>query len=366
MKYQCIIYVALFYVFYLAYLLFAARGTLPLSNYQDLAAYFRQSGAWDIIKKGIWQAVIFAVIAAPWLNFSLFRMGHLERLLAEGFQWPAFSHHVDWGFTPEGIWRSGKFAEIVFAPIAVLFQFRFFSLFALIPVIAYFASKSRKESFMARNMHMALFVLAVYLFSTFGMSQHQLRYAMNMLPFIAVFMVQGVVQFSEFVASRFKLASLFVFIIIAALFVYSDMGIASGHNAEFGKIDNEIVDYFKQQPLPRAVINLRPRGEYTRNYYYSPDMFIFKMISAKPEFNPARIPQIVQYIDWENALEVDRKYEGFLASLNSADQKLDVYVVMFNFSSYSNLVVPVSRILGAYNWSRAELENWVVYRRPAS
>jgi len=366
MKYQGIMYVTLFYILYILYLLFANRHKANISDYQDTFLYLKESGAWNIIKKAFWQAVVFIIFAGPWIYFALFKQSHLKRLIWEGLQLPVFSYSVDWGFTPAGEWSFGTLGKILFAPGSLIYYTKFFALFALIPVLAYIFSKARKETFMAKHMPVFLWILAVYIVFSFVLSQHQLRHAIQMVPFVIIAMVAGIVEFSGFIRRKadFTKAFAIIFIIIAAVFVNVDIGIAKSHMNDFGEIDNEITNHFKKEHLPRIVINLRARGENQKDYYYSPDMFMFKIIPTESEFNPSKIQQIVQYLNWEGMIEENEQYKQVLESLNNIDQSLSVYIVMYRFSSHENMIVPVTEILEGYNWEKQELTNWIVYKRP--
>ena len=362
MKYQGIMYVTLFYILYILYLLFANKEKAHISNYQDVFLYIKESGAWRIFKKGFWQAIVFVIFAGPWVNFALFKQGHLKRLIWEGLQLPVFSYSVDWGFTPAGEWSQGFLGKALFAPVSMIYYSKFIALFALIPVLIYIFSKDKKEAFIGKHMPIFIWILSVYLVFSFVLSQHQLRHGIQMVPFIIIAMVAGIIEFSNFIRNKvgFRVFAL-IFIITAAIFVAVDIGIANSHMNDFGKEDNEIIQYFKEQPLPRLVVNLRPRGEYTKNYYYSPDMFMFKAISSANEFKPDKIPQIIMYANWEDALEVDQQYIPFRNSVNDAD--LNRYIVMFRFASHDNLIVPVSEFLNNISWTSDELENWIIYKR---
>lgn len=340
MKYQTIIYAAAFYLLAIIY-------------------YWWTEKKWpgELFKTGFIQGLIFLVLGFWWIKFSLFDYGFLQKLfdLSIGYQEPQW-------FSP-----SYTFAYL----INTVKETTYLALLALIPIIVWFIKK--KDSFLSRNKQLFLLILAIYLAATILISSRHFRYAIQVLPFVFILMVQGLDELSNWIQNKIKskpFPYLFIIlmILLTAVSAYASYGLMSEQIEKRGVYSYELSDYLAEITGPRLVLNVDADLEEGRSYYsdgtayyYNQDLFIFETMMANDRqgfHNPKKMDQIVQLAPAKALTD----YDDFAGQLQQLSSQMKIVVVLFKKSNPNFIDLDkFEAALQEQGFEKTELQWYYVY-----
>lgn len=323
MKYQTVVFAVIFGAVYGLYIIIRQIRKEKISNYEDVLKAIKESGAYTLIWDYIIAGIIFFILGWWWIKFSLIDHGMLEKIKYEGLG------RVTW---QQNGWQYplNQLTKFLHIPLEFLALNTFVWLFAIIPFVARYTWK-KKDTFLKENSNMIIYVITIYLFFTYIMAHHELRYAVHIFPMVAIFAIKGIKDLSELVLKNKKQSNIIFFtaiIVILGFFIIKDYQKTVYFIDTFGAEVNDVPEYILSKPDPKFIINIKGDGMRTTNYYYSPELYVFKFMANKGEYNPKRINHQYAYTYWTQ-LEPNDAYLGFVEQLDQTSTQAPVYVFMF-------------------------------------
>jgi 4-amino-4-deoxy-L-arabinose transferase-like glycosyltransferase len=340
MKYQNMIFAVLFVAIYVLVLCFR-QWRLDRS----LANAIVNSGSWKIIKQFFIVGVIFLLLGGWWLKFSLYDFGMFNRVFFEGMQ------------------RGAASKDYFFYVTETAKTTYFLLLFAIVPLLLWIRDRS---SFLAQHWNLLLFMVVVYTFATFFISNQKIRYMIAGIPFLFMLIVQGINEFAMIVSSRLKHikpAYLVAAITLAFLlpFAWQDVQVANARMTDYGKYNTEVLDYIKAMPDPKLLVYPKGGGQRSVNYYATPDLFSFEAMVARKEFNPKNMHHLVDIRFWDGDLE--NNPQPYFKWLNATSSQVQTAVFIFRYEPDSSLLPAMSRELPAMGFVPRNLTYFTVFEK---
>lgn len=329
MKYQTMIFAVIFGLVYSLYLIFKEMDKTKVKSLKSFFAILNSSGAtqlfWDYVLAGI----IFLLLGWWWIKFSLIDHGMFEKIKYEGLGRETWQQN-GW------LYPINPITKLFYIPLEFLALNTFVWLFAAVPFILSAwkrVSKGKGSTFVKENPHLWIYVLVVYIFFTYIMAHHELRYAVHIFPMVAIFAVEGIRNISQMITSNKKHALTLFFIIffaISTFFIIKDYHKTQYYLNTFGAESNELPKYILSKPDPKFIINIKGDGMRTINYYYSPELYVFKFMAYKQEHDPRKINHQYIYTYWTQLGQGDM-YIRAADQMSQISKKMDVYVFMFKY-----------------------------------
>ncbi len=320
MKYPTIIYMICFGVIYSIFLVIKKKKEVKVENYEDIFKILKQSGVYTLILEFIIIGIIFLMLGGWWLKFSLFDHGMFGRVMLEGMEREVWQQ-LGWKYPVNALTK----------PFAALLEIMAVNswvwLLCLVPFI--YRIFWKKDGFLKENANLWMFILGVYVFYTFGMSHHEIRYAIQFFPMIGILAVKGMQDIAGII---YKKKEMIITLLIIALsigfFAYKDYGTTKYYLDTYGAEENAVPNYILSKPDPKIIINVKGYGARTVNYYYSPELYVFKFMAQKGVSDPNKIMHSYQYIYWDQ-LEQDDQYKAFSQQIAQQAGQVPVYIFMF-------------------------------------
>ncbi|MCK4589182.1 MAG: hypothetical protein KAT77_01980 [Nanoarchaeota archaeon] len=332
MKYQSLIYVAIFYFLYVLYLWVKDR-KFPVYTLQSV----------------IMQGIIFFLISIWWIKFSLFDYGMLNKILGldvvgASSQWFSFSYLASF-------------------LIDTLTYTQYIVLFTLPPLFLWFLK--RRESFLSKNARLFILIFSIYLVATFLLTIRHFRYMIHAVPFIFILVVKGVDDVSNFIKTKFNFKYLFFILlaILVALSGFLSFNLMKNQIQGYGIYNTELVEYMASIPNPKYLINFDGDMKSGAGYYYNPDLFIFEAMMVNDKIgihNPKFMQQHVQYVRYNMVQD----YSQFANQLSQTSQQIKTIVIIFK-NSNPNLfdLVEMDKALIEKEFEKKELTWYYVYEK---
>jgi hypothetical protein len=353
-KYHMLVYVVAFAVLYGMYLLtkqYRQRHSF------SLRPLFVDSGFSQLFKNMVIIGVIFLLIGGWWLKFSL-----LDNQMYTKMTWMVSNKEENFGYPDDWPYRQLLFGlanKIFFTPLAVLYWTGFLLPLAFLPLLF----KAKREWY-SENIRMIFFILAVYVANNFLMTDHKFRYSSNMFPFVFLFIMAGVVALNDFFTTRFNTKFSLIIIVILAIIplVFSHAKI---RNIEldtyaFGRENHELIDYFKQKPDPKLLINVKGYDIKLVKYAHSPDLFIFSAMLINKEHDPVRMQQYVQYLEW---IALEPQYKQLAAEMNRTSYQIPTYIAMFKYEPDHKIEKLGTELEKVYEFKVTNFTYYYVYEK---
>lgn len=336
MRYQNLIFSTLFIAVYFCLL---------------VAKDFRtRVGFWDSRALGIFRdyavvMIIFLLLGGWWLKFSLIDNNMLQRVFFEGMQRQTGTNHF---------FYLAETAKMTY----------FAALFAFVPIIGWL--RNRRDSFLSQNWQLLLFVLVSFIFATFFITNQQLRYMIAALPFLFVLIVQGIYEAASFLhqlirAIEPRYFSVAIALVFAVLYVMHDRNLADRKLFESGMENSEIRDFIMSAQDPKLLVYIKGGGVRSVNYMNTPDLFVFRAMTARRESDPNRMKQLVDMKFWEGDLEYNTA--AYIQWLNQTSSNIPTYVFVFRYEPESPLLGAMSRLLPAIGFASKNLTYYTVFER---
>lgn len=339
MKYHSLIYVFIF--------------ILILSLYELLKKIkYKTQFNFIYIKKFISQSIIFIILSFWWLKFSLFDQHFLKRVFFEGLG-HKFYDYTFWHFSLGK--NLGLITQIIYYPLSLIYHtnyialFIIFSLRNLIPKVLKFDDEIKIK--------ILFFVIAVYLFATFGLGNNQLRYAIHMVPFVTILVIDGILRFASWLRTKLKINLSIIFGLICIALILSDIHHTFSYIEKRGKQTNELYNYFLTQPEPRLVIYMHGFENFTTSNF----QVAFNLMRTKKEYNPKYMQTYFRWVSYETLFN-DKVYKNFIDNLNSLPIKKIIVVPQHTYH-IEGFLKKFDKDLLSKNFSRINLTHFTLYTK---
>ncbi|MFH0979309.1 MAG: glycosyltransferase family 39 protein [Candidatus Woesearchaeota archaeon] len=328
MKYQNLIFASLFMAIY-TIILFVTRWD------KDFFSTLKSSGAWSIVKRYTLIVLVFLLLGGWWLKFSLIDSGMFQRVFFEGMQRQTTGDVFFY------------FKELAFTT--------FFAVF--LAVVPFVMPKSR--SYFKDNWHVLLFILVTLGFATFFISNQKIRYMIAAVPFIFIFMVQGLSELTLLLKRFYPYAFTSLVVLLLVPFVLKDIAIMDSRVKEYGSLNSEVVDFIKSIPDPKLLVYPKGGGKRSVNYTATPDLFAFEAMTAKKDFNPKNMRQLVEIDFWDGGIE--NNPAAYFTWLNQT--QLPTYVFVYRYEPDSTLLQATTLVLPTLGYTTKNLTYFIVFQR---
>jgi hypothetical protein len=174
----------------------------------------------------------------------------------------------------------------------------------------------------------------------------------------------GVVALNDFFTTRFNTKFSLIIIVILAIIplVFSHAKI---RNIEldtyaFGRENHELIDYFKQKPDPKLLINVKGYDIKLVKYAHSPDLFIFSAMLINKEHDPVRMQQYVQYLEW---IALEPQYKQLAAEMNRTSYQIPTYIAMFKYEPDHKIEKLGTELEKVYEFKVTNFTYYYVYEK---
>ncbi|MBI4451031.1 glycosyltransferase family 39 protein [Candidatus Woesearchaeota archaeon] len=355
MKYHSPIFATLFIILLTIFTLIREWPKHPHATPTDNWRFLKQTKITSWWAKLVFQGIVFLLIGGWWLQFSLFDNGMYERIRYEGvgkdFEW---GFEQDWPFTPsESSFWAYRYTYHAFSAV---YKSGWLGIFAMLPLLLLALNKKYREK--NRSMvNAAVFILAVWLFATFAMTNKQLRYAIHAYPLFAMFAVMGIRDIGEWIKAHFGFRHFALSIIVLAIpwLAFLDKAEADRQLNEYGHENNEVFDYIAKTPEPRFIVNINQFPYVGAGYYNSPELLLFKSLQLKSGYDPATFQQAFQYVYWQSLNDVP----GFIKQL--AGIPVPVFVIIYHPNKEP--LEQVDPLFKSAGFIRKDIFTYVLYQK---
>lgn len=261
MKYQNLIFVAVFGIIFLIYCLTKQK----------------KDEALELVKIGAIQGFIFILLTGWWLYY-IFSTGMMEKV------W-------ELGAGKEFLWT---LSFITFYIRALFVKTGYLIGFSFVPL---FFKKGRL--FLKENIRLVILILSLLLTATIVVTHQQLRYVIFIVPLCYLLIVKGI----DIVMEKFKIryGTIAMIIILSVVCVYAGIHQINEREKVIGVQDYDISEFAKQQTPPRLFLYIHmPKNEST-GYYTSPDEWLFQIMMVND--NPLQREIYARYFYWSSMTE---------------------------------------------------------------
>ncbi len=342
-KYPAALFIDLFFVLYAMYLLVARYRQIKQFKFSLLT----ESGALQIAFTAILQNLIFLAISWKWLQYNLFENKFLERIVyTSSTEVRDVTHDLNYltvrfPWLGSGTW----FSDLTYMIHGYLQRTAFFAIFFIFTLYLLARKKIEDEEIRKQFIIISIFFLAIYLYFSFRMSNHQIRYISYVFPLVIIGAAYGLY---ESISRRWPQRILPVFFIVILLFAGTlfilDEWMFNKTWQEFGSQNDELLDYLKSQPSPRFLLHAPGVGNIPAPnglWYYNPDFVMFTFMRAKEGYNPFNFKQNAPLYEYNRGTpEAVEQASAYLANqLKSIPASVPVYVVLYRYhepSFYEN------------------------------
>lgn len=342
-KYPAALFIDLFFVLYALYLLAAHYR----QNKRFGLSLLTESGALQIAFTAVIQNLIFLAISWKWLQYNLFENHFLERILyTSSTEVRDVTHDLNY-LAVKFPWLGSStwFSNLTYMIHGYLQRTAFFVIFFIFTL--YLLAKKKIEDEETRKQFTIIFIffLAIYLYFSFRMSNHQIRYISYVFPLIIIGAAYGLY---ELINRKWPQKVLPIFFVILLLFTGTlfalDKWMFNKTWQEFGSQNDELLDYLQSQPSPRFLLHAPGVGNIptpTGLWYYNPDFVMFTFMRAKDEYNPFNFKQNAPLYEYNRGTpEAVEQASAYLVNqLKGIPSSVPVYVVLYRYhepSFYEN------------------------------
>jgi len=342
MKYQTMIFFAVFAVVYTLIVFFQSKK-------KNIISLIKKTPILSLII----QSIGFLIVFFPWYWVSLKTTNIAGRLFQAGTQ------EVKGGAVGSLSYFFSFFIQAVTKTYGIV-------LLGLLPVIFY-----KKNTFLKTHWPMALYVLTTFVTATFLISNKQFRYIVHVLPFLIIFSVEGLrmvyswlSKYSLLSTSSIKRSGIVVVLLLFMGLAAADISEAYRTTSEWGEKQDDVYSWISDQSLPRIVVNVdlkHNQTDHTSNFYHSPDLFIFRMMSLNAEHNPVHMRQAITRMDLDRPEKIHHLISFFDLTKDTHTQ----IVVMHKRPYLSAEGRVATRYLTHAEFSFLEFDEYVVFYRQA-
>jgi len=333
MKYQSMIYMGGFFAFYLVYILYNQAQS---KNSTTLLG--KGSAFYNVLRSSVVIFFFSFLLILPWLNFSLLKMGMIQRISYEALTRYGRASSITWFFY--------FFRQVIIETRGVF----------LLIFLPLFIKKKKENDPRALFPALYIYIFSSLLLATILFSNQQLRYVIHIIAFVAVLSIAGLRDLLALV----KRQSLFliIFIIIAAGLVVADVALTRRNLEEWGSHNGELDAFFSRQTRPYALFSIKSLGESSIvpvSYYFSSDQVMFSAFKDITYENKDTYPVI------GFDATVSEGYEDiFLDQLIGYAKDTSVHVVFFMTDYHTARGQKFSSRLERNGFSRTNLTYYVI------
>ncbi|MBS3066041.1 hypothetical protein J4229_03280 [Candidatus Pacearchaeota archaeon] len=364
-QYAAALFIDIFFVMYILYLIIASY----LKNRKISVRLISESGALQIIFIAFLQNLTFLLISYKWLKYNLFEMHWLERIryytsyasscahdlnyLSQKYPWIAFG-------TP--------FSNFTYMIHGYLQRTLFFTIFFAYTIYCLFKKKIEDEETKKHFIIITLFFLAIYLYFSFNMSNHQIRYIAHAFPFVILASAYGLYQlvFSKLKQNQVWIYGGIILLFVGGLFIV-DGWMYDKTFQEFGSQNDELLDYLRSKPPAKVLLHapgtgssLPPQGD----WYYNPDYVMFTFMRAKEGYNPFVFKQQGHLFEYQrDSLEaVDYAAKNLVQQLKTIPLNIPVYMIVYRYHE-PGFYSAFGKHFLENGFSAQNLTYWTIYYR---
>lgn len=338
-QYAAALFIDIFFVFYVIYLLISHYLKIKKNPEQKVSpSLISESGALQIIFVAFLQNLVFLLISYKWLKYNLFEMHWLERIKYYTSHQSTCLHDLNY-LAIKYPWLGSEtwFSNLTYMIHGYLQRTLFFTIFFGYALYLLFKKKIEDENLKKHLVIIALFFLAIYLYFSFRMSNHQIRYIPHVFPLVILISAYGLYRL---IWTKFKKHQSLVFagaviLFIVALFI-TDSWMFNRTYAEFGPKNEELLEFLQAKPSLKFLIHApgtKPDIPSDRSWLYNPDLVMFTFMRVKEGYNPFIFSQQGQLFEYQRSsmAEVDSASKYLVQQLKSLPPNLPIYVVMYRF-----------------------------------
>lgn len=339
-QYAAALFIDIFFVFYIIYLLISQYFNNKKTNKQLSWQIIPESGALQMIFVAFLQNLVFLLISYKWLKYNLFEMHWLERInyytsyvsecihdlnyISVKYPW------MGWGTT---------ISNFTYLIHGYLQRTAFFTIFFGYTVYLLLKKKIEDAETKKHFVIITILSLAIYLYFSFKMSNHQVRYAAHAFPLIILASTYGLYHLIQ---TKLKQKQQIIYIGIIFLFVIAlfslDTWMYKKTYAEFGEKNDELLEFLKSKPEQKILIHApgtgssQPPNTY-HSWYYSPDYVLFTFMRAKEGYNPFNFKQQGHLFEYPRSHldEVNSASKTLISQLKSIPKGIPIYLVVYRY-----------------------------------
>lgn len=334
-KYPAALFINLFFVLYILYLI--------ASRYRQTKQFglsmITESGALQIAFTAVIQNLIFLAISWKWLQYNLFENHFLERILyTSSTEVRDVTHDLNYlavrfPWLGSGTWVS----NLTYMIHGYLQRTAFFAIFFIFTLYLLAKKKIEDEETRKQFIIISIFFLAIYLYFSFRMSNHQIRYISYAFPLIIIGAAYGLY---ELINRKWPQRVLPVFFIILLLFAGTlfvlDKWMFNKTWQEFGSQNDELLEYLQSLSSPRFLLHAPGVGIVTPpngSWYYNPDFVMFTFMRAKEGYNPFNFKQNAPLYEYNRGTpEAVEQASAYLVNqLKGIPAAVPVYIVLYRY-----------------------------------
>jgi len=338
-KYPAALFIDLFFVLYAVYLIVNRYYQTKQVN----LSLFTESGALQIAFTAIVQNLILLAISWKWLQYNLFENHFLERIMYTSSNEVRDVTHdlnylaVRFPWMGSGTW----FSNLTYMIHGYLQRTAFFAIFFVFTVYLLLKKKAEEGIEDAETKKqftiITIFFLAIYLYFSFRMSNHQIRYISYAFPLVLIGAAYGLYEMISRKWPQRILPIFFVAVLLfaGALFVL-DNWMYNKTLKDFGSQNDELLTYLESLPSPRFLLHAPGVGNIpapSGSWYYNPDFVMFTFMRAKEGYNPFNFKQNAPLYEYPRgtANEVEQASAYLVNQLKGIPTTVPVYVVLYRY-----------------------------------
>ena len=333
-QYSGALFIDLFFVLYVLYLMIAYL----IKNRKVNLDLISKSGALQIMFVAFVQNLVFIMISWRWLQYNLFEMHWLDRILYYTSHVSSSLHDLNYlglkyPFLASGTW----FSNLTYMIHGYLQRTLFFTVFFAYALYLLFKNKIEDESIRKHLIIIALFFLAIYLFFSFKMSNHQIRYIAHAFPLVILASAYGLYHliYSKFKQNQKLIYSGIIILFVVALFI-TDTWLYNKTYVEFGPKNDELLGFLSSKPEQKILLHAPGTGSSYPpggDWYYNPDYVMFTFMRAKESYNPFNFKQQGHLYEYpRNSLdEVASGSKNLVNQLKTVPKNIPIYMVVYRY-----------------------------------
>ncbi len=363
-KYSAALFIDIFFVLYMVYLI----GSYVRRHKKISLGAITSSGVIQIAFVALIQNLIFLLVSYKWLKYNLFDMGWLQRIQFYSGTVTSASHDLNYIGNRFPWMDVGLFSDWTYMIHGYLQRTGFFILFFFVALYMLFKKKIEDTYTRRHFILISLFSLAVYLYFSLQMRNHQIRYIVHPFPFVIIMSAFGL----YYVVNKYKKSRIFVtYSVVVLAFVvglfFLNTWIYDQTLSQFGEKNDELYDYLSSKQDPKFLIHTRQYGPAIRppNWYYNPDYVMFTFMRTKQGYNPATFTQQAPLVEFrENTpMSYEQATPGLVGQLDQISAKVPVYVVVFRHNTDGGLYSLFGQSLLDKGFVQHNLTYWIVYQK---
>ena len=340
-QYAAAIFIDLFFVIYFIYLIlgnyFEKRKE---KDYRLNWKIFNESGALQVVFIAFLQNLVFLIISWKWLKYNLFDNHFLERIITTSSQEIRDCTHDLNYLSLKYPWmgRGTSFSNFTYMIHGYLQRTLFFTLFFFYVIYLLIKGKIEDKETRKHIVIISLFFLAIYLYFSLKMSNHQIRYIVHAFPLVIIVSAYGLYYIINL---KFKKHQKLIYFLVILTFVVSlflvDTWMYNKTYQESGEKNDQLLDYLKSKQDFKILLHVPGTGSSetptpTKSWYYNPDYVMFTFMRAKEGYNPFVFRQQGHLFEYRrDSLEaVDYNAKNLVEQLKGV-KNIPIYVVLYRY-----------------------------------